>query len=344
MLFDVQPKEKIRDFFDYKEELTSLVNHITDKSTRLVVIRGLRRTGKSSIIRVALHKTGVKHILIDARELTTLSRKSFEVKLLEELKTMKGIPASVLERLEGIDVGVRISLKKDEDSLWKLLKSLNPVIAVDEVQMLRGTGVDAFFSALYDNTGCKIVLTGSEIGVLDEFIGKDNPKAPLFGRSYSEIKMHQMKPEKSREFLVAGFAEADKRIPAQILDNALAELDGIIGWLVMFGNASLRATFEDALKNTIKTGSMLAYSELETFLNTRQVAKKRYLMLLRLLAEKNMRWTDIKRALQIELKESISDPQFSNYLNALTAYGFVVVIDNRYFIPDPLLKKALMGV
>jgi len=341
MLFDLQPKEKIRDFFNHKEELSSLISYLTDTNTKIIVIRGLRRTGKSSLTRVGLHKAGTKFILIDARELTSLSRRSFESKLLEELKSIKGLPATILERIEGIEAGVHISLKKDEDSIWKLLKDLNPVIAVDEVQMLRGTGVEAFFAAVYDNTSCKVILTGSEVGVMDTFLGKDNPKAPLFGRAYSEIKLHQLKPEKSREFLIAGFEEAKREISSRDLDEALAELDGIVGWLVIFGNASISSSPDNALKNSITKGAKLAYSELETFLSARQAAKGRYLALLKLLADKEMRWTDIKRTLQIELKESISDSQFSNYLNALTDYGFVIVADEIYSVPDPLLKRAL---
>ena len=281
--------------------------------------------------------------MIDARELTSLSRRSFESKLLEELKSMKGLPAKLLDKIEGVEVGVHISLKKDDDKLWKLLKTINPVIAVDEAQMLSGTGVDAFFAAAYDNTGCKIILTGSEVGVLDEFIGKDNAKAPLFGRAYSEIKMHPLMPEKSREFLVTGFKEARKRISDQSLEKALAELDGIAGWLTLFGNKALTSNPDEALAYSLTSGAMLAYSELETFLGMRLVAKKRYLTILKLLAEKDMRWTELKRAFQIELKENIADSQFGNFLNALTAYGFVIAVDNIYSVPDPLLKRALRG-
>ncbi len=42
--------------------------------------------------------------------------------------------------------------------------------------MFQGTGVDAFFTVVFDNTDCKIVLTGSEVGVPDAFLGKKNPK------------------------------------------------------------------------------------------------------------------------------------------------------------------------
>ena len=342
MLFDLRPKEETKDFFNYKEELDFFVNHLKDKKRRMIVIRGLRRTGKSSLLRVGLNKARVKFVLIDVRELTSLSRKSFEAKLLEELKSLKGIPATLLEKIESIEAGVRISLKNEED-VWKLLKKLSPAIAVDEVQMLKGTGVETFFAAVYDNTNCKIILTGSEVGVLDLFIGKDDPKAPLFGRAYDEIKMYSLNSEKSKEFLKLGFKEVKKAVSQEIMDKALKELDDIIGWLTMFGNLSLSLNPNKALKKAMVDGVRMAYSEFESFLYRRPAAKKRYIKLCEILAGKDMKWSDLKRALQIELKERISDSQFTNYLNSLIEYGFIVHIGDTYSVPDPLLKRALTG-
>jgi len=342
MLFDLKPKEKIKDFFNYRKELDSISAYLADSSTRIVLIRGLRRTGKSSLLRVALNRTGVKFIVIDARELTSLSRRSFESRLLEELKSIKGISKSLIDKIESIELGVKIAIKKEE-SIWKLLKELSPVIAVDEVQMLRGTGVEAFFAALYDNTNCKIVLTGSEVGVLDAFLGKNDPKAPLFGRAYAEIKMRHLEPDKSKEFITAGFKEVKKHLDETMLDKVVQELDGIIGWLTMFGNAALSLSVEDALEGTTVKGAQLAYSEFESFLGSRTPAKRRYTELLRILAEKSMKWAELKRTMEIQLKEPISDSQFSNYLESLTDYGFIIVGEGIYSIPDPLLKKALIS-
>jgi AAA+ ATPase superfamily predicted ATPase len=335
--------EKIGDFFNYKEELGSFLNYLTDKNTRMIVVRGLRRTGKSSLLRVGLNKARIRFVMIDVRELTSLSRRSFEYKLLEELRTIKGLPGRIMEKIEGVDAGIRISFKKNDEGIWKLLKTIKPVVVVDEVQMLRGSGVESFFAALYDNTDCKIVLSGSEIGVLEAFIGKDRPDTPLFGRVYKEIKMQQLTAEKSSEFLLAGFSEMNMHIPDKMLELALQELDGIIGWLAMFGNCTLSTEPEKALTDAITKGAVLAYAEFESFLNARLLAKKRYISLIRLLATRAMGWTELKHALQIELKESISDPQFTNYLDALLSYGFIVHVNDVYFIPDPLFKKALTG-
>jgi len=341
MLFDLKPKEKPSDFFNYQEELRLLGSYLKDPQTRLIILRGLRRTGKSSLLRVTLNKSASKYILIDARELVTLSRRSFESKLFEKLKSVKGLPAALLDRIESVEAGVRISVKREE-SLWELLRETKPILAIDEAQMLRGTGVDAFLAAVFDNTDCKIILTGSEVGVLDSFLGKDDPKAPLFGRMYKEIKTHPLAREKSRAFLISGFREAGKRISEEELDAAIGELDGIIGWLTMFGNLALSTKPSTALQRAAKQGALLAYSELRSFLDGRAQAKGRYLALVRILAHKSMRWSELKRAVQIELREEISDSQFTNYLHSLLDYGFIVEKEGIYELPDPLLKKALL--
>ena len=153
--------------------------------------------------------------------------------------------------------------------------------------------------------------------------------------------MHTLTPEKTSEFLDMGFKEAKKDIPKEIIGRALEELDGIVGWTAMFGNLALSLDPNTALKRAVTTGTKLAYSEFETFLATRGTAKNRYLALIRIIASKAIGWSDLKRSLEIELKESISDPQFTNYIHSLMDYGFVLHADNLYSIPDPLLRMAL---
>lgn len=339
MLFDLKPKEDIKDFFGYREELRILINHLKDKNTRIILVRGLRRTGKSSLTRVALREAKVKSIIIDARELVSLSRKSFENKILEKLKKSKSLPEKLLEKISGVDVGIRLNIK-NEQNLWDILKAWPITIVADEVQMLKGTGVEAFFAALYDNTDCKVIMTGSEIGLIDDFVGKNNPKAPLFGRAYSEIKMHSLEREQSKEFLRKGFVQLNKSVNEETLEKVVNELDGIIGWLTLFGNNTNQTKEEIALKETVNQGKQLVYSEFETFLGSRISAKLRYTALIKIISLDETSWSNLKTRLQLELNQEISDPQFTNYLDSLMSYGFIVNIEGKYSISDPLLKRA----
>jgi hypothetical protein len=51
MLFDLEPKSSREDLFDFEAELNSVINGI--KNEKITVIKGLRRTGKTSLMKVS---------------------------------------------------------------------------------------------------------------------------------------------------------------------------------------------------------------------------------------------------------------------------------------------------
>lgn len=109
----------------------------------------------------------------------------------------------------------------------------------DEVQLLEDllrSELAQLIAYLYDQTSLRIILTGSEIGLLYDFIGFDNPESPLYGRFYKEISLSKFSYEKSRDFLLRGFKQIGVKIDDEILDYAYNKLDGIVGWLVNFGS------------------------------------------------------------------------------------------------------------
>lgn len=62
MLFDPAPKIRREDFFDREiERVKSLLSPIT-------LVLGLRRTGKSSLIRISLEELGHPYIYVDLRK------------------------------------------------------------------------------------------------------------------------------------------------------------------------------------------------------------------------------------------------------------------------------------
>ncbi len=83
--------------------------------------------------------------------------------------------------------------------------------------------------------GLKLLLAGSEVGLLDKFIGIGNPKAPLLGRAFAEITLERLPAERSLEFPRAGFQQAGLRVPEDEISQAVSGLDGIIGWLTFYG-------------------------------------------------------------------------------------------------------------
>ena len=68
MLFDPNVKINKKDLFDRERELEEIIN-ATKSKERLIIIYGVRRVGKTSLINVALRELGEPFIIIDVRTL-----------------------------------------------------------------------------------------------------------------------------------------------------------------------------------------------------------------------------------------------------------------------------------
>ncbi len=53
MYFSLEVKSRREDFYDMESELERLKKELKDSLTRMIVIKGIRRVGKSSLLRVA---------------------------------------------------------------------------------------------------------------------------------------------------------------------------------------------------------------------------------------------------------------------------------------------------
>jgi len=67
-------------------------------------------------------------------------------------------------------------------------------------------------------------------------------------------------------------------------------------------------------------GSKLVAEEFKNFINYRQIARKRYIEIMKT-SIRPSRWIEVKRILRIIT--GVSDKQLSNYLKELTYYGFI---------------------
>jgi AAA+ ATPase superfamily predicted ATPase len=67
MLLDPKPKSKGADLFSRGEELKELLSSLRDNP--ITVITGIRRVGKSSLMRVAIAETEQDSIMIDVRRI-----------------------------------------------------------------------------------------------------------------------------------------------------------------------------------------------------------------------------------------------------------------------------------
>ena len=354
MIFDPVPKESRKDFFDREEE----IEKIKSLSSPITLVLGLRRTGKSSVIRITLSELNFPYIYIDLRKFEEkgyMSYKDLILELQSEInRLIKRFPNMMdfIKRVEKVKImGNEVKLKwggEDRVSVSSLLELLNDwaddrvILCIDEAQELlnlRGANLLPTFAYLFDNLrNIKIILSGSKMGLLYRYLGKDDPKSPLYGRAMNEIELHSFDREKSKEFLKLGFNEIN--INFSEYDVVYENLGGVPGWLTYFGYYYReKRDLNRALSETIDTAIGLIREEFNNFLKTRITAKDRYVAVMKVVTT-CASWSEVKRALEAREGMEISDSEIYNYLNQLINSSWIVKKDRRYCASEPLIGKA----
>ena len=359
MLFDLRPKEDKKELFGREQELKKLLAALTSDCP-LILLLGIRRVGKTSLLKVALKECGQPHIYLDLR---TLAEEGYSKVVLyrllsEELSHLR--PATKLRELlrtiRGIGVyGVKVELDwgRGGAALSSLFKALNEwakekkkylIMALDEAQLLRcltgGKGRIDFKSLLaysYDNlSNLKFILTGSEVGLLMDFIGADDPKSPLYGRYREEVILERFDRRTSIEFLKAGFKERGLKVGADVLRKVVEKLDGIVGWLTYYGyEAVKRRSLDDGLVEEVFTeAKKIAEKEVEKVVQR----SRHYRFVLKALGLGDKRWTEVKRTVEAWHGRPISNTHLTRLLEGLAKLGMVEKLNGSYHITDPIIR------
>lgn len=285
MLFDLEPKSRREDLYDFEIELKDLINGIIND--KIIVVRGLRRTGKTSLMRVALNEVGYPYIYLDVRftgrprqaDLIELIRHGLE-DFLTRNKPIIDRVRDALSRIRWVRIGgaspIHVEIKLGEFrrlSIGELLNAINDlgtelgnpvIIAIDEAQELsRVTWIDfnALLAYSYDNLKyVKFLISGSEVGVLDKFLRVNDPEAPLFGRYIHFISTRRLSPDESLDFLRRGFEQyGGVQVSDELLMRIMNELDGVIGWLTYIGHQYVvegRQSLDEVLESATAWRSM----------------------------------------------------------------------------------------
>jgi len=353
-LFDPRPKMSRSDLYDFEEELSVLTRYLGEP---LVVVSGLRRTGKTSLVLTSLNECGRPYVFVDLREgfaswreLYVLLSRSFSEFIVRASGwgRIRDVFLRLISRLRGVSVlGLEISvnwLPEKRPLLSELFSILDEVgervgervmIVFDEFQRSRGPVGVALHSAIshsYDfHRNLSFILTGSEMGVFYGIL--KNPENPLYGRAYLEVRTRKLSREESLDFLRRGFAEAGMKIEENEIEKAVEELDGIIGWLTYYGylKVSGRGNFESVVNEAIE----LAKNELESFLASR--VSRRYRVIMKLLAEDVREWGRLKKALENAEGTELSDRVLYEILQNLRNHS---IIDNENNFTDPVVRRA----
>ncbi|MBI2668448.1 ATP-binding protein [Candidatus Woesearchaeota archaeon] len=356
MYFDIKPKSDRKNLFGGEYALNNLSEYLLDDSTRLIIIKGLRRTGKTSLLNVALNELKADSVKIDVRESPYFERKEFFPFLIEQIK--QKVEPSFWEKVISKISGGGISYKEltldfffsKEENVHLFFQNLNQqlkkknqtlVLAFDEIQLLKAIKFDYFVASAFDNYGqLKFLLTGSEIGLLDKFMGRRDYDSPLYGRACLEVELNRLKEEETKRFLEEGFKQLGKQISFEEIKEVVSQLDGIIGWTTYYGWLRQKGqSHEKSLERVKEEGKVLVKRELDVFLSPRQ-AKGKYLKLLKFLARGENEWDLIKYAFLKE-KIKVADSQLGLYLKELSDYSFIEKQAERYLISDPIMLKAV---
>ncbi len=359
MLFDPKPKNYRQELYNREHELKTLSDYAKGPSP-LILVLGIRRIGKTSVLKVFLNECSQPFIFIDARRLSELgySRSGLYSLLSEEFTRLRGRLATIADYLKNIH-GVSVSglnivfdWRNKELSISSILEQMNEyaaqnktsfLFAIDEAQFLRffGGGKRIDFRQLiaycYDNLkNVKFILSGSEIGLLSDFLGFENPESPLYGRIYDAITLDRFTKNQAKEFLEQGFKELNIEVPKEVIEKAIDVLDGIPGWLAYFGYMYVKSKNPDVLKHIIDEATNIAITELRKL----EILSPLYPNTLRAIAMGYQTWTSIKRTVEAWLGRPLSNQTISRILKNLEKMSILESINNEYQFLDPIIREA----
>ena len=294
-VFLSHPISNRRDLFGRTDSIDQLEKSLSD-TERLIIITGLRKVGKTSLIKSVLSDHEYC-IFIDTRNTASTENADknsilnlFHTAINDFLKTNEKLREfnEHLKSITGVKmfgVGVDVDvIKHFDDKLFKIFKELDTwankkdktvIIVIDEVQALLRTpefDITALFASIYDTyTNIKIILTGSEMDLLFKFLGDDDPNAPLNGKPRQEIKLSSLSTEQCIEFLKSGLTKNKLSINEEdekIIVDAAEKLNSRIGWLTEFGIECVKHKNirEQYIIDIVKKRSQTAKEEFEKFL------------------------------------------------------------------------------
>jgi len=352
MLFSTEPKHSLNDLFDREEEIKKLRNSLNE---RMILLLGLRRIGKSSLVLSTLNSTDANFIFVDVRKVfDDVSKKVQAEKLYEEMY-LSLLKLSKRERVKDIllrfglsleyPVKIKFSIDETRSNINKIFEALNElgkaVVVFDEAQYLRYStiGLRPLLSHCYDYMrGITLVFTGSEVGLLHDFLGIDDPNSELYGRYYTSIELKPFDRDKSKKFLRRGFDELQVKVDELTLERAVSELDGIIGWLVYFGKLYLEKG-NDALEEVKSLGAKMVKRELDEAFSRSPY----YVFIMKAIATLGRaRWKNVLNYVVAQVGKKVTNATISRDLRNLMKMGFVEKEGNEYRIADPIVKYAVL--
>jgi AAA+ ATPase superfamily predicted ATPase len=351
-LFNLSPKESPKELFGREKELDDLVRLI--QARRWVAVLGPRMVGKTSLLKAAsvkLEKNKIKVIyanLWGARGTDGLL-KALARGLNEEKSLIQKVKSARIEGISFGPSGISVSFsKKPMMTIWDLLDAIGNqkedcVIELDEVQELAsisGQLLKILANIFNTHPNITFVFTGSIFGLMKTLL-EPQAMSPLYGRSPAKLYVQPFERAVSGQFLKKGIQECNLQIDQDAINQAVEQLDGIPGWLTLYGNkvSVQKLPHKQALQETTEEATRIVKAELDHFLENKD--RQAYLAALKA-ASIASRWAEIKGAIQQTKQTAVNDASVFRILANLKAALLIHEVDGTYRVEDPMLRTFLL--
>ncbi len=340
MYFITEPKSKKSDFFNYHHQYSG-VKEAVDRGEKIIAVIGVRRVGKTSLLNVIFNETKSLKVWIDGRIISNPKKEIFHA-IYAAAKSGKSKIFGKIESLNISAFGIGLDVNVAPDSLQKIenriKKSKQILVFIDEAQRMDIKELSDVLSYFYDRlSNVTFIISGSEVGLVEDVIGQEDSKHPLYGRHITKIVMDRLDQDRAHEFLESGFEQAGVKVKKEEISEAISELDGLIGWLTLYGYEKGIVKNKGALEQTIDIAARIVATELVNFLKK---AKNRKLYLSIIKNAKETSWDELRTIVGRDLGESLNPNLFTFAVKKLVNYSFLEKSNNKYRLSDPLLLKA----
>jgi len=341
MYFSIEPKSNIKDFFNYRREYGEIKKALK-RGEKVIAVIGVRRTGKTSLLNIIYHEINGKKVWIDGRIVCDPKKDIFSA-IYEVAKEGR---SKIFGKIESISISVsHIGLRIRKISRNSFVNMENTItragkiyVFIDEAQKMDPKQLANLLSYFYDRLpNITFIISGSEIGVVEDVLGEKDPKHPLFGRHIVRLEMKRLDEEKAMEYLTLGFDQLGFKISDDEIESVISELDGLIGWLTLYGYERAVLKNKNALERVKELAAQLVATELQNFLD-RVKNKKLYLTILR--NANNVTWSQLSAYVNKDMRKQINPNTLTQAIEKLMRYSFLAKEGNKYLRPDPIFLDA----
>ncbi|MGQ4834627.1 MAG: AAA family ATPase [Candidatus Asgardarchaeia archaeon] len=339
--------------FNLEKEKNSIKTLV--KNGEWFSVSGLRRTGKTTLVRSVINTLDVYPIYINLwRQKSELI--DIELILEEIAKQLKEIIQrrklqhllSLIEKISFMGVSIKVKVES-QTRLIEVIKELTKekivVLIFDEAEELKQDPTTfRYLASLHDELAPKLaaVFLGSVVSM--KRLLNSSISTPLYGRLGEEIVLEPFNESNSRKLLREGFKECNVDIDEDLIIEASLRLGGFAGWLTSFGRhvvleyrkGNKKPEFNKILNELEADASKIVYDEIARVLTGRKRVNA-YLRVLKYAAENGViTVAETSRILRKVPSTAIT------YLKQLVDFGIMSKENSEYMIKDPLVRRIAM--